>query len=87
MKYCNGNLYYYNKKENEEEVVICLTAKNPQAPQNKIRYSHMRKDFVSIKLIERMIDHLEIESSCLHKDSDEARKQLQLNKGTINGEH
>ena len=33
-----------------------------------------------------MIDHLEIESTCLHKDSAEARKQMKDGGGASNGE-
>ena len=63
-------------KENNEEVVITLTAKNPQAPQNKIRYNITKNKFEKVRLVETMIDHLEIESRIIHKDSEEAKQQL-----------
>ena len=61
-------------------MVITLTAKNPQAPQNIIRFDHTVGEYVTVKLAESMIDHLEIESTSIHKDSDEGQKQL-MNEG------
>ena len=57
-------------------MVITLTAKNNQAPQNIIRFDHTVGEFVTVKLAEAMIDHLEIESTSIHKDSEEGQKQL-----------
>ena len=34
--------------------------------------------FVRIKLTDKMIDHMDIESTCIHKDSEEAQLQLQM---------
>ena len=34
--------------------------------------------FVRIKLTDKMIDHMDIESTCVHKDSEEAQLQLQM---------
>ena len=69
----------------DEDVVITLVAKNPQAPKTKIRFDHTAGEFISIKVVESMIDHLEIESTCLHKDSDEAQKQMQIEDGIKEG--
>jgi hypothetical protein len=33
-----------------------------------------------------MIEHLEIESTCLHKDSHEAQEQLQIDGGVKEGD-
>jgi hypothetical protein len=60
----------------DEDVVITLTAKNPQAPQNIVRFDHTTGEFVTIKLAEAMIDHLEIESTSVHKESEEGQKQM-----------
>ena len=60
----------------DEDVVITLTAKNSQAPQNIIRFDHTTGEFSTVKLAESMIDHLEIESTSIHRDSDEGVKQL-----------
>ena len=72
-------------KEQDEDVVITLVAKNPQAPKNKIRFDHNKGDFIELKLVERMIDHLNIDSTCIHKDSAEGKKQLQMEGGVKEG--
>ena len=64
-----------------------MVAKNPQAPKNKIRFDHTTGTFVEIKLVERMIDHLNIDSTVIHKDSLEAKKQIQLEEGEGKGKH
>ena len=48
-------------QEFDEDVVITLQARNPQAPQNIVRFDHTCGEYISIKLGETMIDHLEIE--------------------------
>ena len=72
---------YFNKKDLDEDVVITLVAKNPQAPHNKIRFDHTTGTYITQKLVESMIDHLEIESTCAHKDSEEGKKQLKATEG------
>ena len=69
----------------DEDVVITLTARNPQAPQNIVRFDYTNGEYVNIKMTETMIDHLEIESTCLHKDSSEAKKQMQVDGGARDG--
>ena len=66
----------FRLQEYGKEVFIYLTAKDPQAPRRKIEFDHESRSFVGVKYIKTMIDHLEIESICLHKNSLEARKQL-----------
>ena len=61
-------------------MVITLTAKNSQAPQNIIRFDHTTGEFATVKLAESMIDHLEIESTSIHRDSEEGQKQLNSGK-------
>ena len=58
-------------------MIITLTGKDPQAPKNLIRYNGIKREFVTIKLAEKMIDHLNIESSILHKNTEEAKRQLE----------
>ena len=48
-------------QEFDEDVVITLQAKNPQAPQNIVRFDYTVGEYIPIKLGETMIDHLEIE--------------------------
>ena len=72
----------------DEDVVIALTTKNPQAPQNVVRFDHTTGEYISVKLNEVMIDHLDIESSCWHKESPEGKAQVQKDGGVIrNGEY
>ena len=59
-----------------EEVIISLTATNPQAIKNKIRFDHRTGEFVDIKVKGKIIKHLNIASTCIHKHSDEGRRQL-----------
>ena len=47
-----------------------------------IRFNGITKKFVTIKLVESMIDHLNIESTILHRNSEEAKKQLELEAGS-----
>ena len=68
--------YVKTIKEQDEDVVITLVAKNPQAAKNKVRFQQNTGKYVEIKLIERMIDHLNIESTILHKESEEAKRQF-----------
>ena len=75
----------YFKKDLDEDVVITLAAKNPQAPHNKIRYDHTTGTFITQKLAETMIDHLEIESLCIRKDSEEGKKQLNATDDSVDG--
>ena len=66
--------------------MITLTAKNPQAPHGIVRFDYTNGEFVPVRRIETMIDHLEIESTCLHKDSHEAQEQLQTDGGVKEGD-
>ena len=57
----NCNSISVQLQEFDEDVVITLQAKNPQAPQNIVRFDYTVGEFIPIKLGETMIDHLEIE--------------------------
>ena len=63
--------------------MITLKAKDPQAPKNKVVYDHATQEFVTITLTDTMIDHLDIESTILHKDSDEAKRQIKQREDSI----
>ena len=53
-------------------------AKSKRCPPCKVRFDHTSGEFTSIKVVESMLDQLEIESTILHKDSDEAQKQMEV---------
>ena len=61
----------------DEDVIISLSAKDPHAPENKIFFDGNTREFVSIKLVETMIDHLNIESTSILKTSAEAKRQIE----------
>ncbi len=42
----------------DEDVVITLMAKNPQAQQGLARFDYTSGEYVSVKYVEMMIDHL-----------------------------
>nr|XP_040567096.1 dynein intermediate chain 1, axonemal-like isoform X1 [Lepeophtheirus salmonis] len=66
------------KEDLDEEVVISLNAKDPLAPTDLVRFDYTIGAFIQIKLVEKMIDHLDIESTCVHKSSPEGCHQLKL---------
>ncbi|TRY67482.1 hypothetical protein TCAL_05969 [Tigriopus californicus] len=84
-KISRGKLNGTYEEDADEDVVITLTAKNPQAPKNVVRFDYTSGEYINIKLSETMIDHLEIESTCFHRDSVEAKKQIQAGGGAMNG--
>jgi dynein intermediate chain 1 len=63
--------------ENDTDVVIHLTSKNPQRLMNVVRFSHCHGEYSEARLSEFMIDHLELESTTIHRYSDEGQAQLQ----------
>ena len=42
-----------------------------------VRFDYTKGEYVPVKLTEWMIDHLEVESAVLHKESEEAKIQMQ----------
>ena len=58
-------------------MVISLCSKDPQACKGVVRFDYTKGEYVPVKLTEWMIDHLEVESAVLHKESEEAKIQLQ----------
>ncbi|TSK72118.1 Dynein intermediate chain 2, ciliary [Bagarius yarrelli] len=61
--------------ELNEEFTIVLTASNPHAPQNIVRYSYKERAYKQVSNVEQTAVHFELEGNLLHKDSDEARRQ------------
>ena len=58
-------------------MIITLVGKDPQVEKDRVVYDYSIREFVTIKLVERMIDHLDIESTSIHKNSEEAKKQIE----------
>lgn len=64
--------------DEDDYVVIRLTAKNPQTHQNIIRFNNRTGDFVEVKQTARMISHLNIKSTSIHKNSEDGKKQRKI---------
>ncbi|XP_061119030.1 dynein, axonemal, intermediate chain 1, paralog 2 isoform X1 [Conger conger] len=61
--------------ELKEEFTRILTANNPHAPQNIVRYSFKERAYKPISSVEQLAVHFVLEGNLLHQDSDEARRQ------------
>ncbi|XP_062409898.1 dynein, axonemal, intermediate chain 1, paralog 2 [Sardina pilchardus] len=61
--------------ELKEEFTRILTANNPHAPQNIVRYSFKERSYKTISSVDQLAVHFVLEGNLLHKDSDEARRQ------------
>ena len=57
--------------------MIRLTSKDPQRQKNVVRFSHSMGEFADVRLSEFMIDHLELESTSILRDSEEGQAQLE----------
>ncbi|MED6277281.1 hypothetical protein CHARACLAT_011730 [Characodon lateralis] len=60
--------------ELKEEITRILTANNPHAPQNIVRYSFKERSYKPTSVVDHLAVHFVLEGSLLHKDSDEARR-------------
>ncbi|XP_073412793.1 dynein axonemal intermediate chain 1 isoform X2 [Dendrobates tinctorius] len=61
--------------ELKEEFTRILTANNPHAPQNIVRYSFKERAYKPISIVDQLAVHFSLDGNMLHKDSDEARRQ------------
>ena len=52
-----------------------LTADNPHAPTNVVRYSFKENSFKPVSAIDQLAIHFAMDSNLLHKESDEAVRQ------------
>ncbi|XP_037631943.1 dynein, axonemal, intermediate chain 1, paralog 2 [Sebastes umbrosus] len=60
--------------ELKEEITRILTANNPHAPQNIVRYSFKERSYKPTSVVDQMTVHFVLEGSLLYEDSDEARR-------------
>ncbi|XP_030008798.1 dynein, axonemal, intermediate chain 1, paralog 2 [Sphaeramia orbicularis] len=63
-----------SEAELKEEITRILTANNPFAPQNIVRYSFKERSYKSTSVVDQMAVHFVLEGNLLHQDSDEARR-------------
>ncbi|XP_053313961.1 dynein axonemal intermediate chain 1 isoform X2 [Spea bombifrons] len=61
--------------ELKEEFTRILTANNPHAPQNIVRYSFKERAYKPVSAVDQLAVHFSLDGNMLHKDSDEARRQ------------
>ncbi|KAK7116011.1 dynein intermediate chain 2, ciliary-like isoform X2 [Littorina saxatilis] len=66
-----------NDLELKEEFTRILTANNPHAPQNIVRYSFKERQYKHTSSVDQLAVHFALDGNMLHKDSDEARRQRQ----------
>ncbi|BFY97571.1 hypothetical protein BsWGS_00610 [Bradybaena similaris] len=58
------------------EYTRILTANNPHAPQNIVRYSFKERQYKQIPSVDQLAIHFVIDGNLLHKESEEAKKQF-----------
>ncbi|CAN0344187.1 unnamed protein product [Bubo scandiacus] len=61
--------------ELKEEITRILTANNPHAPQNIVRYSFKKRAYKPISYVDQMAVHFSLNGNMIPKDSDEGRRQ------------
>ncbi|KAM4689886.1 dynein axonemal intermediate chain 1-like, partial [Rhinophrynus dorsalis] len=64
-----------SEAELKEEFTRILTANNPHAPQNIVRYSFKERAYKPVSMVDQLAVHFTLDGNMLHKDSDEARRQ------------
>ncbi|CAF1129899.1 unnamed protein product, partial [Didymodactylos carnosus] len=60
---------------NEEHTRI-LTARNPQAAENIVRFSHKERMYKPIAQVDQLAVHYQLDGNLIHKDSEEAKRQM-----------
>nr|CAB3238694.1 dynein intermediate chain 2, ciliary [Phallusia mammillata] len=61
--------------ELKEEFTRILTANNPHAPQNIVRFNFKERTYKQTSSVDQIAIHFALDGNMLHKDSDEARRQ------------
>ncbi|XP_047139606.1 dynein intermediate chain 2, ciliary isoform X1 [Hydra vulgaris] len=69
------NQLVLTEAELKEEFTRILTANNPHAPDNIIRFNFKEKQYKPIANVEQIVFHFSMEGNLIHKDSEEAQKQ------------
>ncbi|CAH8605395.1 unnamed protein product [Dicrocoelium dendriticum] len=65
-----------SEQELKEEITRVLTANNPHAPQNIVRYNFKECQYRAIPQVDQTTVHFWLESHMIPKDSDKGRRQL-----------
>ncbi|XP_054842127.1 dynein axonemal intermediate chain 1 [Eublepharis macularius] len=61
--------------ELKEEITRILTANNPHAPQNIVRYSFKERAYKQMSVVEQLAVHFTLCGNLIFRDSDEGRRQ------------
>nr|XP_020515873.1 dynein intermediate chain 2, ciliary-like [Labrus bergylta] len=69
--------------ELKEEITRTLTANNPHAPQNIVRYSFKERSYKPALVVDQMAVHFVMEGNLVYQDSNEARKLEGLPEETV----
>ncbi|NXU47338.1 DNAI1 protein, partial [Turnix velox] len=72
--------------ELKEEFTRILTANNPHAPQNIVRYSFKKGAYKPVGYVDQMAVHFSMNGNMIPKDSDEGRRQS-IRSGSSAGRH
>eukprot|EP01135_Chromosphaera_perkinsii_P007948 Nk52_evm20s1073 gene=Nk52_evmTU20s1073 len=66
-----------SEEELKKEYTRILSANNPRAPKNIVRYNFKEYGFRAIGNVDQHVMHFEMDGYLLYKHSDEAKRQLQ----------
>ncbi|NWR85731.1 DNAI1 protein, partial [Furnarius figulus] len=61
--------------ELKQEITRTLTAGNPNAPQNIVRYRFKEREYKLVEDMDQTAIHFTLNGNMIHKDSDEGRRQ------------
>ncbi|XP_060598579.1 dynein intermediate chain 2, ciliary-like isoform X1 [Ruditapes philippinarum] len=64
-----------SEQELKEEFTRILTANNPHAPQNIVRYSFKERQYKQTSSVDQLAIHFALDGNMIHKESDEAQRQ------------
>lgn len=70
-----------SEAELKEEFTRILTANNPHAAANIVRYNYKDQSYKQIPSVDQLAVHFSLDGNLLHKESDEARRQLAAGSG------
>jgi dynein intermediate chain 1 len=73
-----SNQLELTQKQMDEEFTKQLTANNPNAPANIARYNTKEREYKFEPMIDQLVVHFASDGYLLHRESDAAKQQLQL---------
>ena len=72
------NQLHLSEVELEEEIAKMLTANNPQAPKSLVRFAQKERTYKPEAMTLQTVSHFASDGWLLHKESEEARKQVTI---------